>query len=750
MGVETTRIFQHTMPTHTKTTRVLPIETACRTTLHPLALAARLTCAVLLGAALPVSATAQVIAQSTTGEVSAMLPATMAVGRGETAQSPGKGFVAKQSSAGTKTDTPIIETPQSISVITQQQLEDQKPRGISEALNYTSGAFTGLVGASNRYDYVALRGFADSSVNNTFLDGLNLLGDQGSYTSFQIDPYFLQRIDVLKGPGSILYGRASPGGVVALTTKKPLFQPYHEVEMTVGNRNRLEGAFDISGPIDENGVMAFRVTGLARGMDTQFDHVREQRFAIAPSLAIHFTPNTHLLLQAYLQHDPEGGFHSGVPAEGSLFPRNGRTISRGFFDGDPTVEKFRRTERMVGYQFEHAFNDQWTVRQNFRYVFGDTRLRQIYGYGWADANNLTRYYSGAKEAAHAYTVDNQLEGKFTTGAVKHTMLVGLDYQKRHVDGFWESGSADPINAFNPVYGNPGLSGVSAAPIDRWLEQTGVYLQDQIAIDRWHFTLGVREDHAKASNLYGTGTPSEWSGSKFTKRAGAVYLFDNGIAPYFSYADGFNPSLRADQGGNLLRPATAKQFEAGVRYQPKGSNAMLSAAVFNLEQENVASKPVGQVYYLPTGKIRTRGVELEARSRVTDTVSVLANYTFTDMKFVESAEGFTGNTPYQAPRHVASIWGDWTFMPGYTAGMGVRYVGTSYGDNANRFKVPPYTLVDLMLRIDLARWDPSLKGAKLQLSAKNILNKTYVASCMNSNYCYWGDARNVMATISYQW
>lgn len=385
-----------------------------------------------------------------------------------------------------------------------------------------------------------MRGFNDSSVDNTLLDGLRLMSDQGSYSSFQIDPYFLQRIDVLKGPGSILYGRASPGGVVALTSKKPLFQPYHEVEVTVGNRNRLEGAFDISGPVDQNGVMAFRVTGLARGMDTQFEHVREQRFAIAPSLAINFTPDTHLLLQAYLQHDPEGGYHSGVPAEGSIFPRNGRFISRYFFDGDPTVEKFRRTQRMVGYQFEHAFNDQWTVRQNFRYVFGDTRLRQIYGYGWAGAEELTRYYSGAKEATHAYTVDNQLEGKFTTGPVRHTMLFGLDYQKRHVDGFWESGSADPINAFNPVYGNPGLTGVSATPIDRWLEQTGLYLQDQIAIDRWRFTLGVREDHAKASNLFGAGTPSEWSGSKFTKRAGVVYLFDNGIAPYFQLCRRLQP------------------------------------------------------------------------------------------------------------------------------------------------------------------------------------------------------------------
>ncbi|MBT2323971.1 TonB-dependent siderophore receptor [Variovorax paradoxus] len=703
------------------------------------------------GLAAAIDGNAVVVKAATASEGAGLPVVTVSASAEQEGASGVSGYVAKRSAAGSKTDTPIVETPQSISVLTKQQLEDQKPRGISEALNYTPGAFTGLVGSSNRYDYVALRGFKDSSVDSTLLDGLRMLSDQGSYTSMQVDPYFLERIDVVRGPASVLYGRASPGGLVALTSMTPQFEPQREVQLTVGNRNRVEGAVDLTGPIDANGVAAFRVTGLARKLDSQFDHVKEERQAIAPSLLIKPSKDTRLLLQAYLQDDPEGSYHSGVPADGSINANhNGRRISRYFFDGDPSIEKYHRTQRFVGYQFEHAFSDSLKFRQNFRYVSADTTLRQVYGYGWASADELTRYYAGARESSRGHTVDNQIEARFQTGALEHTLLAGLDYQKRHVDGSWESGAALPINVFAPAYGFPGLSDVTSTPIDRRLEQTGLYLQDQIALGRWRVTLGGRQDHASASNQMGTDSPARWSGSKFTKRLGAVYLFDNGIAPYVGYSDGFNPSLRNDRQGNLLPPAETKQLEAGVRYQPKGSSTLLSAAVYDLEQKNVATRPVGAFYYEAAGKVRSRGLELEARSQLTRDVSLLASYTFTDMKYVESPDGFTGRTPFQAPRHMASVWSDWNFAPGYTVGGGVRYVGTSWVDNANTLKVPSYLLVDLMLRVDLGRLSPSLKGSNLRLAANNLFNKSYVASCLSQEYCYWGDARNVSATFTYQW
>lgn len=690
-------------------------------------------------------------AAGTAGAAGAMLPTVTVSGAQETALSPGVGFIAKRSSAATKTDTPLVETPQSVSVVTQQQLEDQKPRSVGEALNYTPGAFTALVGATNRYDYVALRGFIDTSVDNTYLDGLKLLSDQGSYSSMQVDPYFLERIDVFRGPSSVLYGRSSPGGVVALTTKRPQFEQGGEAQFTVGNRNRVEGGFDLTGPIGDNGAAAYRITAMGRSMDTQYDHVQEERYAIAPSLQLNFSPSTKLLLQAYLQHDPHGGYHGAIPADATINTNhNGRRIGRGFFDGDTAANEFKRTQRMVGYQFEHAFNDQWQFRQNFRFESTDVSLKQVYGYGWAGPTTLTRYYSGADESMNAYIVDNQLQGEFATGPLRHTLLMGVDYQNRHLDGYWESGSAAPIDVFHPVYGS-GATDVFRSNIDRKLDQTGIYLQDQIAFDRWRLLLGGRYDSASISNLgFGATERSEWDGSKVTKRAGLVYLFDNGVAPYAGYSEGFNPSGSTDSRGQLLPPTESKQYEVGVRYQPANGKTLLSAALYDLTQDKVATRLLSTPYYQPAGKVRSRGLELEARTRLSDKVSVLASYTYTRMKYLESDEGLAGNTPYQAPTHMASVWGDYTFLPGFTLGAGVRYVGTSWADSANTLKVPTYTLVDLMMRIDLAKVNPSLKGAGLRLSATNLFDKTYVSSCANLLSCYYGEARNVMATVTYKW
>lgn len=662
------------------------------------------------------------------------------------------GYVAKRSASGFKTNTSIVETPQSVSVITKKQLEDQKPRSITEALAYMPGAFTGLVGSSNRYDYVALRGFADSSVDSTLLDGLRLLSDQGSYTSMQIDPYFLERIDVVRGPASVVYGRASPGGLVSLTSLKPQYQHAGEAQVTVGSNDRREAAIDVTGPIDANGVAAFRFTALTRKLDSQFDHVKEERIAIAPSVSFNLSPDTHLLLQAYFQRDPDGSYHSGLPAEGTLYDRNGRKISRHFFDGDPRVDKYQREQQFIGYQFEHAFNDQLKFRQNFRYVRADSTLRQIYQVGWLAGDLLARSYSGSNEDTHGFTIDNQLESQFQTGAVKHTFLTGLDYQKRRVDGDWTwAGTITPINAFDPdydgalAYTNPG-----GMPIDRHLDETGFYLQDQMEYGRWRFSLGGRQDWVKSSNQSGTGEPAKWDGSKFTMRAGAVYLFDNGLAPYIGYSEGFNPSLRNDAQNNILKPTETKQTEIGVRYQPKNSSTLLSAAVYDLRQENLATSLPGQFIYTPVGSVRARGLELEAHTQLTKQFALLASYTFTDMEFVKSNEGYGGNTPYQAPRHMASVWGEWNVVPAVSLGGGVRYVGSTWGDNENTFKIPHYTLLDLMLRVNLGEIAPQMKGMNLRVSANNLLDKQYVASCMNETYCYWGDERNVTATLTYKW
>ncbi|HET8791400.1 MAG TPA: TonB-dependent receptor plug domain-containing protein, partial [Modicisalibacter sp.] len=252
--------------------------------------------------------------------------------------------------AATKTETPFIETPQTVSVITNEQWQKRGAQSVQRAAAYTPGVYTNQVGASNRFDYLILRGFSAGSVNNTYLDGLKIMSDGGSHSSMVIDPYFLERIEIVKGPASVLYGRTSPGGLVALTSKRPEFEEAGELRFRVGNNNQRSAAFDITGPLGNESRAAYRIVGLASAADTQFGPVEKERYAIAPSLTMDVTDATSLTLYAYLQKDPEGGYHAGLPYEGTVTSRNGRKISNNFFEGEEDYDKFERTQRMFGYE----------------------------------------------------------------------------------------------------------------------------------------------------------------------------------------------------------------------------------------------------------------------------------------------------------------------------------------------------------------------------------------------------------------
>ncbi|KQV94460.1 TonB-dependent siderophore receptor [Rhizobacter sp. Root1221] len=672
----------------------------------------------------------------------------------ETATSSVAGYFARRTASVTKTDTPIIEVPQSVSVVTRQQIDDQRPASLTEALEYAPGVFTGQVGATNRYDYVPLRGFIETSTDNTVLDGLKILSDGGSYSSMQVEPYLVERIDVYRGPSSVLFGRNAPGGLVAMTSKRPTPEPYRQVEVTLGSQQRRQAGFDVAGPVAEaGGAWSYRLTGMGRDGETLVDHVRESRYAVAPSLQYEPDGRTRLLLQAYWQNDPEGGYHGGLPAEVTVTTaRTGQRVPRSFFEGDPDYNAFKRKQRMVGYQFEHTFDNQWTVRQNFRYLESSVHLEQVYAYGWAGPTTLNRYVSGADESLRGWTVDNQAQREFSTGAARHTLLAGVDYQHRNVTGAWYSGSATPIDVLAPVYGNPVVGSLYTAQVDRRLVQTGLYAQDQVAWDRWRFTVGGRQDWSRTDSLkYGaTDDYLRWSGNKFSARAGAVYLFDSGFAPYASYSESFNPSGFTDTAGQVLEPTESRQVEVGLKYEPAGGYGMASVALYDLVQDHVATRVLGTPNYEPVGKVRSRGLEAEARLQLGRNLALLGSYTLTDAEYVRAADGQQGKTPYQVPRQMASVWTDYTVLAGVSVGAGVRHVGSSWADNDNTLKVPAYTLADLAVRIDLALFGRDWRGANLRFNVKNVADKTYVASCASLGYCYYGDARRVSATLDYQW
>lgn len=679
------------------------------------------------------------------------------------------GYNATHSQIATKTSTALLETSQSVSVVTRQQMDDQGSQTVSQAMRYTPGVLTNPYGATHRYDYVAMRGFNDGSVDNIYLDGLKSMGDSGTYSTMQVDPYFLERVDILKGPSSVLYGRSSPGGLVALTSKKPLYEPYHQIQATVGTQGQRGVGFDFSGPLDDDKRIAYRLTGLTDKSDTQFDHVEEKRYALAPTVSIDFSEDTSLTLQAYLQHDPKGGYHGGVPASGTLHQRNGQRISEHFFDGEPGVDGYSRNQQSFGYQFEHRFNDVFTARQNFRYLDSKVNMDQVYAYDWTTptSNELTRYYSGGDERLHAFIVDNMLQAEFFTGAAKHTTLLGVDYQRRKTVVDWTSGSVAPLNGFNPAYGNSAISYYSPTSYLRRLEQTGVYAQDLIELDKWRFSLGLRQDWVETSDenrLAETGRPAGTEISdrrtKLTGRAGVLYLFDNGIAPYLSYSESFNPNSYSDSAGNPLAPTDGTQWEAGIKYQPPGTDNLFTASVFRIDQENLASKLPQENFYRPIGAVRSQGLELEAHMQLTDNFKLLGSYTLTDIEYSKSMVSTLstatnpienkGNSPTQAPRHMASLWGDYAFndgaLDGLRLGAGVRYVGYSWADAENTMKVPSYTLFDASVGYDLSK--VGIKGVDVRVNANNLTNESYIATCASLSFCYMGEERNVSATVSY--
>ncbi len=659
---------------------------------------------------------------------------------------------SQMQSGATKIATPDIETPQSVSIITREQFEEQGAISVRQAVSYTPGVYSNQIGASNRFDYIVLRGFSDGSLDNVYLDGLKMMGDTNSHSSLVVDPWFLENIEVVRGPASVLYGRSSPGGIVALTSRKPSFDPGGEIKLFAGNNNQRGAAFDVTGALDDNDRVAARLSGMTRYADSQFDTLKEQRYAIMPSLTWRITDQTRLDLMAYLHRDPEGGSHSGLPYEGTVVPHYGKKIANTFFEGEDDYDKYDRRENMVGYNFEHLFDNGWSVRQKLRYLHTKVELNQVYAAGWLNETELNRGYSGSDEKMNAITLDNQLDGSVDTWAVNHRLLIGIDYQDRSNDTTGYYGAFPAIDAFNPVYGAKPDYITMYSREKHKLRQTGYYLQDQMSWERWRLTLGGRYDQVSVSNIDKLNqTRSDLDKNNFSTRAALLYLFDNGFAPYISYSTAFTPTSFADENGNVLDPMKGKQWEAGLKYEPEGMNSQFSASVFRINQTNIATKEEPTDPYRSIGEIESKGVELEAISQLTDSFRLQAAYTYTDIRYKKSSLEEQGKRAVYAPRNQASAWLSYDVksgpLDGLTLGSGVRYVNGITSDHLNTHTLPSYTLVDMAIGYDLSK--VGIKGLSAQLNVNNLTDKSYVAACNSLSYCYFGAERSIVGSVSWK-
>lgn len=666
----------------------------------------------------------------------------------EDATTPTKGYTARTSQGATKTDRPLITTGQAVSVVTRQQMEDQGAMSVNEALNYTAGVFTNFAGAATRYDTVSLRGFHGGDVDNVFLDGLRLMSDPGSYNILQVDPWFLERLDIIKGPSSALYGQTVPGGLVMETSKRPQFSPEGHFRLSSGTNSTNSAAFDYTNAINDQ--LAFRLTGMTHNSDTQYDHTREEKYAISPSLLWQPDEDTSLLLRAYLQKDPSGGYHGAVPGDGSITEHNGYKLSKGFYDGESDLDQFKRREQIYSMQFSHRFNDTWAFRSNASYSHSNVNLDQVYQIGWdtQNTNLLNRYYSGSRSSLNAYAIDNQLEADFATGEVDHKVVLGAEYHQYKNDLSDANGNASQLNALTGESVGTNAK-YTFARSQRYYYQTGAYLQDEMTWDKWHLDLSGRYDHiVSQSKNFEPQSKYRRQDDHVGGRAALLYAFDSGISPYISYSQAITPQALSGKDKNLLKPTTAEQYEAGVKFQPPGSNDLYTAAIYDLTQKNVGNRVVVGSYYEPAGKVHSQGLELEARNQLTDRLSTIANYTLNHVRFKHSVDGNDGHTPYVTPNSMASLWSKYQFDYGLSLGGGVRYIGKQWADNENRTRLPSVTLFDAFVRADLGVWSSKLKGAFLQVNANNFTDRKYVSACYGKGYCYWGAERTIVATVGY--
>jgi iron complex outermembrane recepter protein len=678
-------------------------------------------------------------------------PASQSSDKGtETGTSPVKGFVAGVSATATKTDTPLLATPQAVSVVTRDQMEQQGAQSVKQALQYTSGVAADTRTAFGGYDIVYSRGF----ILDRYLDGLKVLGG-AAYTTPQIEIYGLERLEVLHGPASMLYGASSPGGIVNAISKRPTDEPFHELQFQFGNFDHVEAAFDFSGPITADKRWLYRLSGLASTTDSQVDFNEQERYWIAPSLTYRDADTTITFL-ANLQHDPEVGLYSNIPSTGSLISSPLGHIPRDRYLGEPGFNTNTRDQHSIGYALEHRVDETWTVRQNVRYQHTDGVVQQFLPLG-ASGSTLSRYVLDQKADIDSFAVDTNAEAKFRTGFIKHKLMFGTDYQKLdELADYTRAFAVGAIDIFNPVYGNLTSTPFDRTYTDQALDQTGLYVQDQMELDRLILTLGVRKDFLDiTTDDLVNHSSSHQDDEAVTERLGATYLLGEGLAPYASYSTSFQPATGVTSSGAPFAPTTGQQYEVGIKYQPVGYDALFTVAAYDLTQQNVPTtdpaKPSGRIQ---VGEIRTRGIEFEGKASLDKHLDVIGSYTRSDTEITKANDGTQGNRPLNIPDEVASLWAFYTSRNGplnaFGFGAGVRYVGNTAGNAANTLFVPQYTLYDAAAKYDLGKLSLALAGTDLQLNVTNLFDKEYVSQCSNNVTCLYGNGRTVLTTLRYHW
>lgn len=722
--------------------------TVCRTAIAHAALLA------LCGAAHAQQATpTATTAPTAPAAEKALAPVTVSAGaEQESPTAPVSGFVAKRALSATKTDTPLIETPQAISVITRDQMEAQGVQTLRQVTAYTAGAVSNYF--DSRQDTFKARG---GDVTQ-YLDGM--VRFIGYWNDTRPDPYTLERVEFLRGPSSVLYGQGSVGGVLNLTGKRPQAETQREVQVQLGSNARKQLAADMTGKLTQDGEWLYRLVAVGRDSDTQVDHVRDDRLVIAPTVTWKPSAATSLTLQLTHQKDKSGSLIGFFPWQGTQLPNRYGQIPTNTFISEPGWDRYNSESTSWGYLFSHQIDGAWTVRQNLRRSVSDVDYRTLYTSFAANAalgrparpvfnadnRTVLRDASWTLGNARMLLVDTQVEGKLRWGETEHTVLGGLDVQRNHWGQQSWRAVAPAIDVYNPVYGNftaPSASALARVPnVEQ--RQLGFYAQDQIKWGRWTATLGLRHDNAKSDT---EGRPAAAADDKaWSKRAGVTYQMDGGWAPYAGYSESFQPLGGANAYGTPFKPQRGEQWEAGVKWQPPGQGINAFAAVYQLREKNrKTTDPTNPLNSLQIGEVKVKGFEAEVQASLARNWDFTVGYAFTDAKIARSNTGDQGQPVASVPKHTASAWLSHRFASegrgGWTVGAGVRYTGSQWS-GTSAISTPAATLADAMVAYDAGDW-------RVAFNVVNLADKVHITQCLARGDCFYGQARTYTLTSTYR-
>ena len=644
--------------------------------------------------------------------------------------------------AGTKTETPLIETPQPITVISSDQFISQGAISISDTVKYGASVLANPYGRDTRVDGFNIRGIDALQ----FRDGMRDIFSY--YASITSDPYNFSRVEIVRGPASVLYGQGSIGGLVNLVSKTPEFKTGGELKLVYGNFDRKEAMGDVNIALADN--LAIRAVARVRDADTFVDHVPDDRVMFAPSIRWQPTPDTDIVLTGLYQEDDTGSTSQFLPIVGTFRPNivAGEQLDRYTFVGKPGWDRYNGRSLQGGGSITHAFSDNVRLSLKARYIDSDLEYFTHYAdsytnpldpfsvYG-TDGRTIGLTADASDARMNVFSTDNNLQVNFNTGAnIEHKLLVGIDYSWNKVGKRYDGGSQlvdlydidyDALLTYDPT-------GPFAYESQK---QLGIYVQDQIRFyDRVSLVLGARRDRVTGS--------SGQKDNATTFRAGIIGEIGAGFSPFFSYTESFLPVAGNIQGPGGVpispyRPMTGTQYEVGVKWQPT-PGTLVTVTGFHIKERN-------RVLYLAanattqSGELTTKGFEIEASHTLPGNFELLANYGYSKLKSEVNT-----NLDYM-PRHTASIWSTKTFgLPDAAQlrlGGGVVYNGKSVSTSSLwSITTPSRTTVDALAEISWQNW-------RFAINATNLLNNKFYASCLARGDCFMGAPRNVMGTVGFR-